>query len=42
MKQNKQPFRTEDGIEAHSDDIYECKNSGTCFPGLVLTTGHRV
>lgn len=24
IKQNKQPFRTEDDIEARSDDIYEC------------------
>jgi len=33
MKQNKQPFRTEDDIEARSDDIYECNIPVRVFPG---------
>lgn len=32
MKQNKQPFRTEDDIEACSDDIYECNIPVRAFP----------
>ena len=33
MKQNKQPFQTEDDIEARSDDIYECNIPVRAFPG---------
>lgn len=32
MKQNKQPFWTEDDIEACSDDIYECNIPVRAFP----------
>lgn len=38
MKQNKQPFWTEDDIEARSFDIYECNIPVRAFP----TQGHRV
>jgi hypothetical protein len=44
MKPNKQPFWTEDDIEARSDDIYECSIPVRGFPGWfpVHTQGHRV
>jgi hypothetical protein len=32
MKQNKQPFRTEDDIEARSNGIYECNIPVRAFP----------
>jgi hypothetical protein len=35
IKQNKQPFRTEDDIEARSDDICACNIPVRAFPGSV-------
>jgi hypothetical protein len=39
MEKNRQPFRTEDDVEARSDDIYECNIPVRAFPGWLQHRG---